>query len=149
MPAAGIVVSMRPAVAPRMGESLPRGGRQVSTIMRFCPVYAGLPGSVAVLWSVDRAFPRSTLHQAESLPDHEACRCGPAGHRTPPPQAGPLSQVPTGPGPIAREIPPDITGIGPAQQLVPDNGLFPATPGFDEATGFGSSRMATLITQPR
>src|SRR6185437_3915460 len=53
-------------VAPRMGESLPRGGRQVSTIMRFCQVYAGLRGSVAVSWSVDRAFPRSTLHQAES-----------------------------------------------------------------------------------
>jgi hypothetical protein len=93
------------AVAPRMGESLPRGRRQVSTIMRFRPVYAGLRGSVAVSWSVCRAFPRSTLHQAESLPDHEACRCGPAGHRTPPPQAGPLSQVTDGSRPYRARNP--------------------------------------------
>ncbi len=39
----------------------------------------------------------------------------------------------------------DITGIGPAQQLAPNNGLFPATPGYDEATGIGSPRMAALI----
>src|SRR6185312_14030348 len=92
-------------VAPRMGESLPRGGRQVSTIMSFCPVYAGLRGSVAVSWSVCRGFPRSTLHQAESLPDHEACRCGPAGHRTPPPHAGPLSQVTDGSRPYRARNP--------------------------------------------
>ncbi len=40
----------------------------------------------------------------------------------------------------------DINGIGPAQQLAPNNGLFPSTPGFDEATGLGSPRMAALIT---
>jgi subtilase family serine protease len=41
----------------------------------------------------------------------------------------------------------DINGIGPAQQLAPDNGLFPATPGYDEASGLGSPKMAALITQ--
>jgi subtilase family serine protease len=37
----------------------------------------------------------------------------------------------------------DITGIG---QTVTNNGLFPATPGFDLATGIGTPKMAALIT---
>jgi subtilase family serine protease len=37
----------------------------------------------------------------------------------------------------------DITGIG---QTTNNNGLFPTTPGYDEATGVGSPNMAALIT---
>jgi subtilase family serine protease len=38
----------------------------------------------------------------------------------------------------------DITGAG---QTTNNNGLFPTTPGYDEATGIGTPRMAALITQ--
>ena len=38
----------------------------------------------------------------------------------------------------------DITGIG---QATSNNGLFPAVPGYDEATGIGTPRMAALITE--
>ena len=38
----------------------------------------------------------------------------------------------------------DITGLG---QTTNNNGLFPVTPGYDEATGIGTPRMAALITQ--
>jgi kumamolisin len=41
----------------------------------------------------------------------------------------------------------DITGIGPKQQAATNNGLFPTTPLYDEATGIGSPKMAALITQ--
>jgi subtilase family serine protease len=41
----------------------------------------------------------------------------------------------------------DITGIGPAQQAATSNGLFPATPGYDMATGIGTPDMAALITR--
>ena len=37
----------------------------------------------------------------------------------------------------------DITGSG---QTTTNNGLFPVTPGYDEATGIGTPRMAALIT---
>ncbi len=37
----------------------------------------------------------------------------------------------------------DITGHG---QTTTNNGLFPVTPGYDEATGIGTPRMASLIT---
>jgi subtilase family serine protease len=37
----------------------------------------------------------------------------------------------------------DITGIG---QTTNNNGLFPTTPGYDEATGIGTPNMAALIT---
>ena len=37
----------------------------------------------------------------------------------------------------------DITGKG---QTTNNNGLFPTTPGYDEATGIGTPRMAQLIT---
>ena len=37
----------------------------------------------------------------------------------------------------------DITGIG---QSTSNNGLFPTTPGYDEATGIGTPKMAALIT---
>ena len=37
----------------------------------------------------------------------------------------------------------DITGAG---QTTTNNGLFPVTPGYDEATGIGTPRMAALIT---
>jgi kumamolisin len=40
----------------------------------------------------------------------------------------------------------DITGLGPLQAVATSNGLFPTTPGYDEATGIGSPRMAPLIT---
>jgi subtilase family serine protease len=40
----------------------------------------------------------------------------------------------------------DITGIGPNQALADNNGLFPATPNYDEATGIGTPIMAALIT---
>jgi kumamolisin len=39
----------------------------------------------------------------------------------------------------------DITGIG---QTTTNNGLFPTTPGYDEATGAGTPRMAAIITIP-
>jgi subtilase family serine protease len=39
----------------------------------------------------------------------------------------------------------DITGIG---QSTTDNGLFPTTRGYDEATGIGTPKMAALITVP-
>ncbi|MBV9448266.1 MAG: S8 family serine peptidase [Streptosporangiaceae bacterium] len=38
----------------------------------------------------------------------------------------------------------DITGVGQANQT---NGLFPVTPGYDEATGIGTPKMAALITE--
>ncbi len=41
----------------------------------------------------------------------------------------------------------DITGIGAAQQAATNNGLFPVTPGYDEATGIGTPKMSALITQ--
>jgi kumamolisin len=40
----------------------------------------------------------------------------------------------------------DITGIGPNQALADNNGLFPTTPDYDEATGIGTPIMAALIT---
>ncbi len=40
----------------------------------------------------------------------------------------------------------DITGIGPNQAAATNNGLFPTTPGYDEATGIGTPKMAPLIT---
>lgn len=40
----------------------------------------------------------------------------------------------------------DITGIGPRQQAATSNGLFPTTPGYDEATGAGTPKMAAIIT---
>jgi subtilase family serine protease len=38
----------------------------------------------------------------------------------------------------------DITGVG---QATNNNGLFPTTPGYDEATGIGTPKMAALITE--
>ncbi|HEY7144743.1 MAG TPA: S53 family peptidase [Streptosporangiaceae bacterium] len=40
----------------------------------------------------------------------------------------------------------DITGAGPLQAVSHNNGLFEATPGYDEATGIGTPRMRALIT---
>jgi kumamolisin len=40
----------------------------------------------------------------------------------------------------------NITGIGPLQQAATNNGLFPITPGYDEATGAGSPKTAAIIT---
>ncbi len=40
----------------------------------------------------------------------------------------------------------DITGIGQNQAFATNNGLFPTTPGYDEATGIGTPNMAALIT---
>jgi len=40
----------------------------------------------------------------------------------------------------------DITGIGPLQRAATTNGLYPTTPGYDEATGAGSPNMAAIIT---
>jgi subtilase family serine protease len=40
----------------------------------------------------------------------------------------------------------DITGTGPRQQAAASNGAFPTTPGYDEATGAGTPKMAAIIT---
>lgn len=40
----------------------------------------------------------------------------------------------------------DITGQGPLQRAATSNGLFPTTPGYDEATGIGSPKFAAIIT---
>lgn len=40
----------------------------------------------------------------------------------------------------------DITGLGALQQAATNNGLFPTTPGFDEATGIGTPKFAAIIT---
>jgi hypothetical protein len=40
----------------------------------------------------------------------------------------------------------DITGQGKLQQAAPNNGLFPTTPGYDEATGVGTPKFAAIIT---
>jgi subtilase family serine protease len=40
----------------------------------------------------------------------------------------------------------DITGVGPLQSVSDNNGLFPARPGYDLATGIGTPNMAPLIT---
>ncbi|MFY9775014.1 MAG: S53 family serine peptidase [Trebonia sp.] len=40
----------------------------------------------------------------------------------------------------------DITGQGPRQRAATNNGLFPTTPGYDEATGIGSPKFAAIIT---
>jgi kumamolisin len=40
----------------------------------------------------------------------------------------------------------DITGTGRLQQAATNNGLFPTTPGYDEATGIGSPKFAAVIT---
>jgi subtilase family serine protease len=42
----------------------------------------------------------------------------------------------------------DITGIGPLQSVSDNNGLFPARPGYDLATGIGTPNMTPLITTP-
>jgi hypothetical protein len=41
----------------------------------------------------------------------------------------------------------DITGVGSRQQAATNNGLFPTTPGYDEATGIGTPKFATIITR--
>jgi subtilase family serine protease len=40
----------------------------------------------------------------------------------------------------------DITGNGKLQQAATNNGLFPTTPGYDEATGIGTPKFAAIIT---
>jgi subtilase family serine protease len=40
----------------------------------------------------------------------------------------------------------DITGQGRLQRAATNNGLFPTTPGYDEATGIGSPKFAAIIT---
>ncbi len=40
----------------------------------------------------------------------------------------------------------DITGNGKPQQAATNNGLFPTTPGYDEATGIGTPKFAAIIT---
>jgi subtilase family serine protease len=40
----------------------------------------------------------------------------------------------------------DITGTGRLQQAATSNGLFPTTPGYDEATGIGTPKFAAIIT---
>ncbi len=40
----------------------------------------------------------------------------------------------------------DITGTGRLQQAATNNGLFPTTPGYDEATGIGSPKFTAIIT---
>jgi subtilase family serine protease len=40
----------------------------------------------------------------------------------------------------------DINGIGRLQQKATSNGLFPVTPGYDQATGVGTPKFAAIIT---
>jgi subtilase family serine protease len=40
----------------------------------------------------------------------------------------------------------DITGHGKLQQAATNNGLYPTTPGYDEATGIGTPKFAAIIT---
>jgi kumamolisin len=40
----------------------------------------------------------------------------------------------------------DMTGTGQNQALATGNGLFPVTPGYDEATGIGTPNLAAIIT---
>ena len=40
----------------------------------------------------------------------------------------------------------DITGTGRLQQAANNNGLYPTTPGYDEATGIGTPKFAAIIT---
>jgi kumamolisin len=40
----------------------------------------------------------------------------------------------------------DITGHGRLQQAATNNGLYPTTPGYDEATGIGTPKFAAIIT---
>src|SRR5580704_6062440 len=40
----------------------------------------------------------------------------------------------------------DITGQGRLQRAATNNGLFPTTPGYDEATGIGTPKFAAIIT---
>ena len=40
----------------------------------------------------------------------------------------------------------DITGNGKLQQAATNNGLYPTTPGYDEATGIGTPKFAAIIT---
>ena len=40
----------------------------------------------------------------------------------------------------------DVTGNGTLQQAATNNGLFPTTPGYDEATGIGTPKFAAVIT---
>jgi subtilase family serine protease len=40
----------------------------------------------------------------------------------------------------------DVTGNGKLQQAATNNGLFPTTPGYDEATGIGTPKFAAIIT---
>jgi subtilase family serine protease len=40
----------------------------------------------------------------------------------------------------------DITGVGKLQQAATNNGLYPTTPGYDEATGIGTPKFAAIIT---
>ena len=40
----------------------------------------------------------------------------------------------------------DVTGNGNLQQAATNNGLFPTTPGYDEATGIGTPKFAAIIT---
>ena len=37
-------------------------------------------------------------------------------------------------------------GQGPLQRAASNNGLFPTTPGYDEATGSGTPKFAAVIT---
>jgi len=40
----------------------------------------------------------------------------------------------------------DVTGNGKLQQAATNNGLYPTTPGYDEATGIGTPKFAAVIT---
>ena len=40
----------------------------------------------------------------------------------------------------------DVTGNGKLQQAATNNGLYPSTPGYDEATGIGTPKFAAIIT---
>jgi subtilase family serine protease len=104
-------------------------------------------GSAATPFSVCAGFPGwfgiggtslSTPLWAAVIADRDSFQ----GHRTG--NINPLvySWLRTDPGKYFN----DITGIGPRQQAATNNGLYPTTPGFDEATGAGTPKMAAIIT---
>ncbi len=113
----------------------------------FTPYAEYCTGSTATPYSVCAGFPGwfgiggtslSTPLWAAVIADRDSFR----GQRTG--NINPLvySWLRTNPGEYLN----DITGAGPRQQAATSNGVYPTTPGYDEATGAGTPKMAAIIT---
>jgi subtilase family serine protease len=107
----------------------------------YCTGGADTPYSVCALY--DGWFPiggtsLSTPLWAAVIADRDGFQRGRTGN------INPLvySWLRAGPGRYLT----DITGVGPLQRAATTNGLYPTTPGYDEATGVGSPKMAAIIT---